>query len=112
MDVATGVYDAVPQQAALPYVVIGDGSAQDVPQLQNAICECQLQLNVWTSGGGRKVALAMLNRLHGLLHHGTLSLTGMTLLSMRSVRAETVVDADNDRINGVMELQLLVRQDS
>lgn len=112
MDLVSGVYDAVPQHAALPYVVIGDGSANEVPQVATQMSECQLLLNVWTSGGGRKVALAILNRLHALLHQGSLSLGGFTLIAMRCVRAETTVDADHDRVSGVLELTVLVRHDS
>ncbi len=111
MDLVSGVYDAVPQHAALPYVVIGDGSAAEVPQVSTQLSECQLVLNVWTSGGGRKVALAILNRLHALLHQGNLTFTGFTLLAMRCVSAETVVDADNDRVYGTLELNALVRDD-
>ncbi len=111
MDLVQGVYDAVPQNAVVPYIVIGDGQAEEMPQVQGAISECAMALHVWTGGGGRKTALAVLNRLHGLLHHGSLSFSGFTLLAMRGVRAETQVDADNDRIYGILELALTVRDD-
>lgn len=111
MDLVTGVYDAVPQQATVPYIVIGDGSAEEMPQVQAMISECAMALHVWTGGGGRKTALSILNRLHALLHHGNLSFTGFTLLALRCTRAETQVDADNDRIYGVLELSLTVRDD-
>jgi len=109
MDMVTGVYDAVPQQVGVPYVVIGDGQSEEMPQVQASLSECAMALHVWTGGGGRKTALAILNRLHGLLHHGSLAFTGFTLLAMRGVRAETQVDADNDRVYGVLELSLTVR---
>lgn len=108
MDMVTGVHDAVPQQAAVPYIVIGDGEAVELPQLSAVMAECRMVLHVWTAGSGRKAALAILNRLHGLLHHGALSLPGHTLLAMRAIRAETQVDAEHDRVYGVMELSLTV----
>lgn len=111
MDLITGVYDAVPQQAALPYVVIGDGSAEEKPQVQAQLSECSMALHVWTGGGGRKTALSILNRLQALLHHGSLNFTGFTLFAMRCTRAETQVDADNDRVYGVLELLLTMRDD-
>lgn len=111
MDLVTGVYDAVPQQVVVPYVVIGDGSAEEMPQVQTAISTCTMVLHVWTGGGGRRMALSILNRLHGLLHHGALSMSGMTLLASRCTRAETQVDTDTDRVYGVLELSLTVRVD-
>lgn len=108
MDLVEGVYDAVPQSAALPYIVIGDGSADMVPHVGVHVGDCRLSINVWTAGGGRKMALDVLNRLHALLHHGTLNFTGFTLMSMRCLRAETQVDADNDRVYGLMELAVTV----
>jgi len=111
MDMVEGVYDAVPQQAIIPYIVIGDGQAEEVPQVQTRLSECTMALHVWTAGGGRKAALTILNRLHGLLHHGALTFTGFTLLAMRCMRAETQVDADHDRIYGMVELGLTVRAD-
>ncbi len=111
MDLVNGVYDAVPQQVSVPYVVIGDGIAETMPQLQSDISECQMALHVWTPGGGRKRALDILNRLHALLHHGQLSVNGGSLLSMRCVRAETAVDADQDRVYGLLELSLTMRAD-
>lgn len=110
MDLVEGVYDAVPQNAPLPYVVIGDGSAETVPQLGAQLANCRMTLNVWTEGGGRKTALSILNRMHALLHQGMLNFTSFTLLSMRSERAETQVDADNDQVYGMMELAVTVRE--
>lgn len=111
MDLVEGVHDAVPQQAGLPYLVIGDGSAEEMPQVQTMVSECAMALHVWTGGGGRKTALSILNRLHGLLHQGVLGFTGFTLIAMRCTRAETQVDADNDRVYGLLELSLTVRAD-
>ncbi len=111
MDLVNGIYDAVPQQAVLPYIVIGDGSADLIPQPQTPTNQCQMTLNVWTNGNGRKLALSILNRLNALLHHGSLNFTGFTLLSMSCSRAETHVDVDQQRIYGVLELSIVVRED-
>lgn len=109
MDVVGGVYDAVPQEAALPYVVIGDGAVELRPEPAGALHSANLALHVWTKGGGRKTALAILQRLHVLLHHGPLTVAGATLLQMEVPRAETQVDAEQDRVYGVLELSLLLR---
>ena len=109
MGMTSGIYDAPPQHAAVPYVVIGDGTATLKPQVTNDVTECDLDVNVWTTASGRKVALAILQRLHGLLHQGTLSVSGFTLLSMVASSADTQVEPDNDRILGRLQITVLVR---
>jgi hypothetical protein len=109
MGMISGVYDAPPQHAAVPYVVIGDGAATLKPQVANDVTECDLEVNVWTTASGRKVALAILNRLHGLLHQGSLSVSGFTLLSMVATAADTQLEPNNDRILGRLQITVLVR---
>ena len=109
MGMVSGVYDAPPQHAAVPYIVIGDGEAVGKPQVMGDVTECRLELHVWTTASGRKASLAILNRLHGLLHQGTMSVSGFTLLTMRTSRADTQVEPENDRILGRLEIVLLVR---
>ncbi len=110
MGMIAGVYDAPPQHANLPYVVIGDGTVNEVPQVSAAISECTLNLHVWTKGGGRKSALAILNRLYGLLHHGSMTVTGFTLIAMRAGQAQTQVIAEEDRVFGILEITVTVSE--
>lgn len=109
MGMISGVYDAPPQHAAVPYVVIGDGQSDIHPQTISDVSECTLAIHVWTTASGRKAALAILNRLHGLLHQGTMNITGFTLIAMRANTADTQLDANNDRILGRLEINVLVR---
>lgn len=98
MGVVSGVYDVVPQQSALPYVVLGDGAGAITPAEAVTITECRLALYIWTEAGGRKTALTILNRLHALLHLGTLSLTGFSLVALRVEQAETELAEKGTRI--------------
>ncbi len=109
MGMVSGIYDAPPQHAAVPYIVIGDGQAVVKPQVNSDVSECSLVLNVWTTANGRKVSLTILNRLHGLLHQGTLSISGFTLIAMRANTADTQLDANNDRILGTLEITIMAR---
>lgn len=110
MGMVTGVYDVVPQNAATPYVVIGDGTAQELPQVVNQLTEITLDLHVWTKGGGRKSVLSILNRIYGLLHQGTISPSGFTLISMHCSDAQTNVDALHDRVEGVLRVVIMVME--
>ncbi|MGK3796902.1 DUF3168 domain-containing protein, partial [Enterococcus faecium] len=64
----SGIYDVVPQHALLPYVMIGDSASKAAAADGTTLTECQLELEVWTDTGGRKTALAIMNRIHALLH--------------------------------------------
>lgn len=108
MGMVTGVYDAPPQNAAMPYVTLGEGTATLLPQLVSQISECQMEVRVWTAGPGRKSALAILNRLYGLLHQSSLTLSGFTLMSMQCTQAETAIDPANDRTEGTLQLVITV----
>ena len=76
MGMVSGVYDIVPQRTPLPYIRIGDGDQKVTPADALNVSECKLDLHVWTDVGGRKTALAIMNRLHALIHLGTLTLSG------------------------------------
>ena len=108
MDMVSGVYDVVPQNAITPYVVIGDGTAQELPQIVNQLTEITLDLHVWSKSGGRKTVLTILNRIYGLLHQGTISPAGFTLMAMHCTDAQTNVDALHDRVEGVLRVVITV----
>lgn len=102
MGMVSGVYDVVPQQVALPYVIIGDGNQQAIPADSVAVTECRLQLQIWTEASGRKTALTIMNRLHALLHLGTLTLSGYQLVLLRCEQAETTLAEQGMRLHGVL----------
>lgn len=104
MGLVSGVFDAPPQQAAFPYVVIGDGKQETLPADSVQVTECQLILHVWTDAGGRKSALTILNRLYALLHQGTLSLTGYQLVLLRGLDATTELAEDGRNTHGMLSM--------
>jgi hypothetical protein len=108
MGMVSGVYDVVPQNSPPPYVLIGDGSTQELPQLVNQVTEATLDLHVWSKGGGRKTVLNILSRIYGLLHRGSLSITGLTFVSMHCTEAQTSVDALHDRVEGSLRVVITV----
>ena len=110
MGMVTGVYDVVPQHAISPYLLIGDGSTQELPQLVNQVTEATLDLHVWSKGGGRKTVLNILSRIYGILHQGSLSLTGMTCVAMHCTEAQTNVDALHDRVEGSLRVVITVME--
>lgn len=110
MGLVSGVYDSVPQNTALPYVVIGNGNQNIRPAESAVIAECALRLEVWTEAGGRKMALTILSRLHALLHLGTLTVTGYQLVMLRVEQASTTLEEEGTLLNGRMLISVAVAE--
>ena len=110
MGMVNGVYDVVPQNAVTPYVVIGDATAQEQSQVVNQVTEVTLDVHVWSKSGGRKTVLIILTRIYGLLHQGSISPTGFTLMAMHCSEAHTSVDALHDRVEGVLRVMITVME--
>ncbi len=108
MGMVGGVYDSVPETAALPYVVIGDGQLRVLPADNATISDTVLQIEVWTDASGRKSALTIMSRLFALLHLGTLSLSGVQQVLLRCEQADTAVAETNTRIHGTLNVRVTV----
>lgn len=76
MALVSGVYDRVPEGAALPYVVFADVASRDASNASDAAERIELEINVYSRGGGRKETLDILERLHAALHRQAPVLTG------------------------------------
>ena len=108
MDRVSAIYDTVPQRSALPYVMIDELVQEALPSLGESLWRVELVLEIWTDAQGRKTALDVLERLQGLLHHGSLSISGHTLREMRVESAACVLAEQATRVVGSMEIGLIV----
>lgn len=111
MDRVNAIYDTVPQRSALPYVMIDELVQEALPTLGESLWRVGLVLEVWTDAQGRKTALDVLERLQGLLHHGSLSMSGHTLREMRVEGASCVLAEQATRVVGSIEISLIVAVD-
>lgn len=108
MGMISGIYDVVPQKTATPYVVLGNGAQHLRPADELVVTECVLELQVWTEADGRKTALAIMNRLHALLHLGALTLTGFQLVTLQVNHAATSLAVQGTLISGTVTVSLAV----
>ena len=109
MGMVSGVFDAVPQRTAMPYVVIGDGELASELAVGVNDARCRLELNVWSTPQGRKTVLTIMDRMYGLLHQSTLSVSGYTLVAMQCDAARTELVEEGPHIKGTLVLELLLR---
>ena len=107
-DVISGVYDHIPPTAQLPCVVIGDGQERDIANDSGLASRLELTLYAYSAQPGRKEVLAVLQRIHALLHHGSMSLSEGNLVHMRVDTMETRVHQQTGYIEGMLRLVVLV----
>ncbi len=110
MGMVTGVYDAVPQKTALPYVVIGDGRANVEPADEVTLTELQMQIEVWGDATGRKKVLTILNRIFSLMQLGTLTLTGYQHVLLRCEQADTEIAEQGQNTRGALIVRAIVAE--
>jgi hypothetical protein len=109
MGMVSGVYDAVPQRTVVPYVVIGDGETQILDGPAHSDTRVTLDIDVWTATDGRKTALTIMDRMYGLLHQSTMTVTGFTLIAMRCDAALTALIEEGPNLRGTLTVEMLVR---
>ncbi len=110
MGMVDGIYDAVPEQTPLPYVIIGDGASEVLDSLGSVTTRCEQEIHVWTDTAGRKSALTIMDRIYGLLHQGTLTVTSFELMQVRALEMFTELVEEGPHMHGVMRFEILVRE--
>lgn len=103
-----GVYDRPPQGSAFPYITIGESGISDWSTKTSTGTQHMLQLHVWSRNGGRKEAAIIMERLHTLLHLGTMSITGQTLVQIRFVSSDIVLEDDGSTYQGTIRFKALL----
>lgn len=103
------LYDHVPEDAAFPYVELGEVSARRFDSASRGGLDCQLTLNVWSRYQGRREAKQILDAIYGVLHDGTLSVAGNAHVLTSFQSAETRRDDDGLTYHGVVKYRVLVQ---
>lgn len=111
MGMLHAIYDQVPERAQFPYAIIGDGRCE--PLMTDAMCgaRCKLTIRIYSQKPGRKEALRIMDRIYGLLHHGTLSLVESNVIDLRVERAQTELLGDQKTIEGEIIVACLMAEE-
>ena len=103
------LYDHVPEDAAFPYVELGEVSARRFDSTSRSGLDCALTLNVWSRYGGRREAKQILDAIYGVLHDGSLSVAGNAHVLTSFQSAETRRDADGLTYHGIARYRVIVQ---
>ncbi len=108
----SGVYDAVPEGSAYPYVTIGALQARDWSSKTTAGSDFTLNVHAYARTAGRKAVIAILERVYQVLRQASFSLTGYALVHLRSESSEVMLEDDGLTYRGTLRLRILVQSTS
>ncbi len=109
MALISAVYDQAPQDISYPYMTIGEALLRDWSTTTTTGAACSLIVRVFSREGGRKQAATIMERVHALLHRGSLAVTGHSTVLSRFEFAETRLEDDGATYQGIMRFRVLLQ---
>lgn len=109
MALINGVFDGVSQAIDFPYITIGDISARDVSNAEISGVDYRLNIHIWSREAGHKQTADIIDVLYALLHNGSLSVSGKTLVAMRIFSSEIKLENDGLTRHGILKLQIVLQ---
>ena len=110
MAMITGVHDHVPQDAAFPYVTIGESTARDWSAVGVSGIETTLVMHVWSRERGHKEVKQILAEIHRILHDADLTVPGHVLVWLRYGFSQSIRDNDGATYHGIAQYDALTNQ--
>ena len=104
------IYDHVDQASAFPYVTLGDTTALPFDTKDKTGMEQTFTVHVWSRYRGRKEAQDIMAAAYGVLHRGTLTVTGHTFVNSEWEFSETFEDPDGLTKHGVSRYRIVTQQ--
>jgi hypothetical protein len=95
------IYDDVPQGSPLPYISLGQATAQDWSTGSEEGTEHLLTVHVWSGARGKKQAHEILGAIRAALHDRPLTLAGHRLVNLRHEHSEVRRAPDGETIHGL-----------
>ncbi len=99
------VYDAVPQEAAFPYVVIDQMRLSDWSTGTEPGTEHMVMVHVWSRYAGKREAYEIADAIRAVLDGALLSLENHRLINLRHQYSELKLDEDGETQHGVLRLR-------
>jgi hypothetical protein len=110
MAIISGIFNYPPQDINYPFLTIGNVVVNDFPALGRGGTQQQLELHIWSREAGHKQAADIMNIVYGLLHNGSLEVTGQTVLMMRFTATSIKLEDDGYTHHGIMGLKVVLAE--
>lgn len=105
---SVAVYDDVPENTSLPYVVIGEETTANSGTKTLDGVEHTLTLHIWSEYRGRREIKEIMESIYYLLHDTAISVTGASLVLIRQEFSTTLEEADGITRHGVMRFRVVM----
>jgi hypothetical protein len=106
----SGIYDFAPEDAALPFVQIGEAVVNDWSAAEMAGEEHLLTLHVWSQARGHLEAKSIMAAVAAALEDGVDGLDGHHLVDLRLEMSEVLLDGESFMHHGVMRFRALTQR--
>ena len=103
-----GVFDEVVENAAYPFVALGEETAIDYSTKDLNGGEFTINIHVWSQYKGAKQTKEIMDRIHDLLHDSSLSVSGFNLANLRFEFSDILRDPDGITRHGVMRFRAII----
>jgi hypothetical protein len=100
--VAGRIFDAVPETAALPYIVLGEASETSETSTAEAGSSHTLSLHIWSRNGGTRESKEIAGAVRSCLDHAALVLTGHVLIDLAFTAADYARQSDGKTFRAVL----------
>lgn len=100
------IHDNVPGDVDLPYLTLGDNDTRDWP----GGTEHRLSLHVFSRGGGRAEAKAIIGAVNAALHDAALTLEEHALVNLRFLDATTRRERDGETWRGTIRFRAVTEE--
>ena len=107
-NLVSGVYDAVPDDTAMPICVIGPSTSTDDATKTLDARDYIFNVDVWSDYRGMKETKNIVKQVYSLLHEYALSVSGASLVILRCEFTTEVLEDNGVTRHGVMRFRAFV----
>ncbi len=104
------IYDSPPDGAVTPYVTIGDDTASDEGTKTYRGQQITATIHSWSQKKSRAEVKGIMDRIWSLLHEGTITISGHSLILMRFEFGNTELDPDDRTYHGIQRFRVLFKE--
>jgi len=105
---ADSIYDAVPRDAAFPYIVIGAMQARPEDTQTHKAYDVALTLHCYSRGEGQREVKRLLSALSAAMQNGAINVAGHLLVLCRETASAAAIEPDGETRHGQAQYRLIV----
>lgn len=110
MALVTGVFDAVPQGQAFPYVTLGEDNHNEWDTVTSLGSDASITVHTWSRERGRKETKAIQGEIYDALHRAEMTHPGYRIVSIDWEGSQSFMDADGLTRHGVQTFRILLER--